>query len=128
MSFSSAGPNGARECATLLRTCSNTAFETQMPPGSASGSSCAAMFTPSLVEAAFAWARERQPAQPLTIGAWTDFDSPFSRRLMELSDVVSFHAYDGLAATEAKVKICPEHGRPVLCIECMARGHGRASS
>jgi hypothetical protein len=77
-----------------------------------------------LVEGAFAWAREMKPAQPLTIGAWADFNSPFSRRMMELSDVVSFHAYDGLAGTEAKVKICREYGRPILCTEWMARGHG----
>jgi hypothetical protein len=77
-----------------------------------------------LVEAAFAWAREMKPTQPLTVGAWTDFNSSFSRRKMELSDVVSFHAYDGLAGTEAKVKICREYGRPILCTEWMARGHG----
>ena len=47
-----------------------------------------------LMEAAFVWAREVGPSQPLTTGAWTDFDSPFSRRMMELSDVVSFHGYD----------------------------------
>jgi len=77
-----------------------------------------------LVEGAFAWAREMKAAQPLTIGAWADFNSPFSRRMMELSDVVSFHAYDGLAGTETKVKICREYGRPILCTEWMARGHG----
>ena len=31
-----------------------------------------------LMEAAFAWAREIEPLQPLTTGAWTDFNSPFS--------------------------------------------------
>lgn len=77
-----------------------------------------------LVEAVFAWARAMQPAQPLTVGAWADFNDAFSRRMMQWSDVVSFHAYDGLAGTEAKVKICREYGRPVLCTEWMARGHG----
>ena len=32
-----------------------------------------------LMEAAFAWARETKPNQPLTSGAWTDFNSPFSQ-------------------------------------------------
>ena len=49
-----------------------------------------------LAEAAFSWARAAKPQQPLTIGAWADLQSPMSRRLMELSDVVSFHGYDQL--------------------------------
>ena len=74
-----------------------------------------------LMEATFAWVREIQPLQPLTIGAWTDFDSAFSRRMLELSDVVSFHGYDPLPGIEAKLKVCREYGRPVLCTEWMAR-------
>ena len=77
-----------------------------------------------LMEAAFSWAREMNPAQPLTVGAWTDFESPFQRRMMELSDVVTFHGYDGLAGVEAKLKICRNYSRPVLCTEWMARGMG----
>ena len=77
-----------------------------------------------LVEAAFGWAREMKPVQPLTAGAWTDFNSPFQRRLMELSDVVSFHAYDKMDGVEAKLKVCREYGRPLFCTEWMARGVG----
>ncbi|MBA7696348.1 hypothetical protein ES703_104995 [subsurface metagenome] len=44
-----------------------------------------------LAEAAFAWARATNPSQPLTIGAWAGFQSRMSKRLMELSDIVSFH-------------------------------------
>ncbi len=58
------------------------------------------------------------------MGAWTEFSSPFSRRMMERSDVISFHAYDSMAGLEANLKICREHGRPVLCTEWMARGMG----
>ena len=49
-----------------------------------------------LAEAAFAWARATNPSQPLTIGAWTRFEGKMSKRLMELSDIVSFHGYDGV--------------------------------
>jgi hypothetical protein len=77
-----------------------------------------------LVEAAFAWVRARQPAQPLTVGAWADLHAPFSRRMMELSDVVSFHGYDGRAGIEAKLKICVDYGRPVLCTEWLRRQTG----
>jgi len=78
----------------------------------------------SLMEAAFAWAREIEPIQPLTTGAWTDFNSPFSRRMMELSDVVSFHGYDPVPDIEAKLKTCAAYGRPVLCTEWLVRRNG----
>ena len=70
-----------------------------------------------LMEAAFAWAREMKPIQPLTTVAWTDFSSPLSHRIMELSDIVSFHGYDPVPEIEAKLKICAAYGRPVLCTE-----------
>jgi len=79
-----------------------------------------------LMEAAFAWAREAKPSQPLTTGAWADFTSPFSRRMMELSDIVSFHGYDPPAEIEAKLKICAAHGRPVLCTEWLVRRGGNS--
>jgi len=77
-----------------------------------------------LAEAAFAWAREAKPSQPITTGAWADFRSRMSRRLMELSDVVSFHAYDPPAGVEAKIKLCAELGRPLLCTEWLRRQTG----
>jgi hypothetical protein len=77
-----------------------------------------------LMEAAFTWAREVGPCQPLTTGAWTDFDSPFSQRMMELSDVVSFHGYDPVPGMETKLKICAAYGRPVLCTEWLVRRGG----
>ena len=77
-----------------------------------------------LMEAAFAWAREMKPVQPLTLAAWTDFNIPFQRRMMELSDVVSFHCYDNLDGLRAKLAICREYGRPVFCSEWMARTVG----
>lgn len=77
-----------------------------------------------LVEAAFRWARNERPTQPLTTGAWTDFEGDLSRRAMELSDVVSFHGYDAVPGLEAKLDTCAAYGRPVLCTEWMARGMG----
>lgn len=77
-----------------------------------------------LMEAAFVWAREVHPRQPLTTGAWTDFNSPFSQRMMELSDVVSFHGYDPVPGIDAKLTICAAHERPVLCTEWLVRRGG----
>jgi hypothetical protein len=77
-----------------------------------------------LVEAVFAWARAVKPRQPLTIGAWADFNSPMSRRMMELSDVVSFHGYDTLPGVQKKIEICRTFDRPVLCTEWLHRQSG----
>jgi hypothetical protein len=77
-----------------------------------------------LMEAAFGWAREMKPIQPLTAGAWTDFSSPLSQRMMELSDVVSFHGYDAVLEIEAKLKTCAAHARPVFCTEWLVRRNG----
>jgi len=77
-----------------------------------------------LVEAAFAWARAARPEQPLTIGAWADLNSPMSHRIMELSDVVSFHGYDKLPGVRNKIEICRRYGRPILCTEWLHRQSG----
>jgi hypothetical protein len=44
----------------------------------------------------FAWAREMNPSQPLTIGAGIDSSTEFDKLVLRHSDIVSFHAYDGL--------------------------------
>jgi hypothetical protein len=80
--------------------------------------------THSLMEQAFLWAREMKPSQPLTIGAWTRFDSPASKEMMQLSDVVSFHGYDGKDGFEKKIQRCSEYGRPVICTEWLMRQTG----
>jgi len=77
-----------------------------------------------LAEAAFGWARATNPSQPLTIGAWAGFQSRMSKRLMELSDIVSFHGYDRVGGIKSKLKICQEYGRPVICTEWLRRGVG----
>ncbi len=77
-----------------------------------------------LAEAAFGWARATNPCQPLTTGAWANFQSRMSKRLMELSDIVSFHGYDGVEGIKGKLRICQEYGRPVICTEWLRRGVG----
>jgi hypothetical protein len=78
----------------------------------------------SLVEAVFAWARAAEPQQPLTIGAWADPNGRMSRRMMELSDVGSFHCYDKLPGLKNMIAICREYGRPILCTEWLHRQSG----
>ncbi len=77
-----------------------------------------------LAEAAFAWAREVHPMQPLTIAVWTSFDSPMSKRIMALSDIISFHGYDQPEGMIRKIKTCRSYGRPVICTEWLRRQVG----
>ena len=77
-----------------------------------------------LAEAAFAWARATNPSQPLTIGVWADFQSSMSMHLIELSDVVSFHAYDDVDAVKSKIEICQAFGKPLICTEWLRRQVG----
>ncbi|GAB4457098.1 MAG: cellulase family glycosylhydrolase [Armatimonadaceae bacterium] len=77
-----------------------------------------------LVEAAFRWAQAEAPHQPLTVGAWREFDSDSSRRLYELSDLVSFHAYGSPDAVQALCQRLRAYNRPLLCTEWLHRPNG----
>lgn len=77
-----------------------------------------------LVEATFKWARSVKPKQPLTVGAWTDFNGIMSQRLMELSDIISFHGYNDITVLKVQIKSCQKYPRPILCTECLRRQVG----
>jgi hypothetical protein len=75
-----------------------------------------------LVEAAFRWARRTRPSQPVTATLFGPAE--MQRRILDLSDVVSFHQYGQLPALKATVAKLQEQGRPLLCTEWMARKNG----
>ena len=78
-----------------------------------------------LVEAAFQWSREAGARQPLTTSIWRlhdDYD--MSERILELSDVASFHHY-GDQGVEAIIQRCQKYGRPVVCTEWLRRVVGQ---
>lgn len=82
-----------------------------------------------LVRKAFAWAREVEPAQPLTVGVWYgewgDAElSEIQRVSLERSDVISFHCYGDLADLTRRVSALRRYERPLLCTEFMARTLG----
>lgn len=92
-----------------------------------------AMLTHSeaLIEACFDWARDVQPVQPLTVGAWVtppadSLDDPYQNRIdqlaLALSDIVSFHAYASRKHVARYVDYLARSGRPLFCTEWMARG------
>ncbi|MDE2750413.1 MAG: 1,4-beta-xylanase [Chloroflexota bacterium] len=78
-----------------------------------------------LVEAAFAWAREAGARQPLTTSIFRLHDEyEMEERILELSDVTSFHHY-GETGVEAVIQRCQKYGRPVLCTEWLRRVVGQ---
>jgi hypothetical protein len=84
----------------------------------------------ALLRKAFAWAREVDPAQPLTAGVWRgrwgdpDALSEIDRCCLDHSDVVSFHHYGELEALQHRVEALRRYERPILCTEWLARALG----
>jgi hypothetical protein len=84
-----------------------------------------------LVRKVFAWARAANPSQPLTVGPWRgpawnkpDEMNLVHRAAIELSDVISYHNYDGPEIMKARIAELRPLGRPLICTEFMARGNG----
>jgi hypothetical protein len=75
-----------------------------------------------LVEAAFKWARQAKPSQPVTTTIYGN--APMQQRIIELSDVLCFHDYGALPGVNTQMARLLAHGRPVLCTEWMARTQG----
>jgi hypothetical protein len=85
----------------------------------------------ALMRAAFGWVREVGPMQPLTVGAWRLGASgapAYAHRTdlaaLELSDVISFHAYCTLDRLRLAAEKLRSIRRPMFCTEWMARGIG----
>ena len=77
-----------------------------------------------LVEAAFRWARQAGPSQPLTVSVWNGSLDELNRVQLDQSDVVSFHAYTDYAGMVRQIDRYQQHLRPVICTEWMARPRG----
>jgi hypothetical protein len=77
-----------------------------------------------LVEASFDWVREVSPSQPLTVGLWANFEDAMHQRFVELSDVLSFHAYDPPEGVRKKIEWLSRFKRPILCTEFLRRQVG----
>ena len=92
------------------------------------------MYSLALLRKVMKWARAVNPKQPLTSGLWRgdikywgtpDSLPPVDKYMVEHSDVISFHAYDGdMEAVNKKIEELKKYGRPILCTEYLARGFG----
>ena len=88
----------------------------------------------ALLRKVMQWVREVNPQQPLTTGIWRgnidhwgtlDSLPEVDQFMIENSDVVSFHAYDGnMDDVKKKIELLKNYKRPLLCTEYLARGGG----
>ncbi len=84
----------------------------------------------ALVKAAFGWAREAHPSQPITSAPWYgDWSSPekmndMNRFLFTNSDIITFHNYDKPEDFKQRVAWIKQFNRPMICTEYMARPAG----
>jgi hypothetical protein len=57
------------------------------------------------------------------IGEWCDEKlKPLDRYMLNESDIITFHNYEGPEEMERRIKILQRFERPILCTEYMARG------
>lgn len=95
----------------------------------------------ALLADVFGWARAVRPSQPLTAGVWAGPDPTrapneseleprdaeflrLNRFMLEQSDVLTFHNYDGPDELRARIAELERYGRPLVCTEYLARGRG----
>ncbi len=86
-----------------------------------------------LMTSSFAWARAEAPIYPLSVAAWEtptpgssdpSYQSEADKAALELSDVVTFHAYWDRDHVAQFISQLEKHHRPLLCTEWMARPVG----
>ncbi|GAB3295813.1 glycoside hydrolase 5 family protein [Hymenobacter tenuis] len=74
-----------------------------------------------LVRNVFAWAREVNPEQPLSVGLWA-WDFPELNAYQALhSDIITYHSYDEAPSHQRIIELLKSHCRPMICTEYMAR-------
>jgi len=76
-----------------------------------------------LLKKTFEWARGCSPDQPLTSGIWFA-DRALNSFLLEASDIITFHNYNGVRDLEAQIARLKKSDRPLICTEYMARTRG----
>jgi hypothetical protein len=72
------------------------------------------------------WAREVNPSQPITAGVWGGWLegeslTEISQFMLNHSDVISFHCYEGVDQLKEQIRYLEALNRPILCTEYLAR-------
>lgn len=77
-----------------------------------------------LLQNVFAWAREVDPEQPLSVGVWNRDLVDLNRFQLENSDIITYHNYNDEVHHQGAIDSLKLLGRPMLCTEYMARTNG----
>ena len=84
-------------------------------------------FATQLLRKTFAWVREVNPSQPVTVGVWlgdyVNHPTELQKLCLDESDVISFHNYDAPPEMRKRIEGLEKLGRPLFCTEYMARGN-----
>ena len=77
-----------------------------------------------LVKDVFAWAKESNPSQPVSIGYWSDQLGNLNKVALENSDVITYHHYGTPEQHQKLIDTLKLIGKPMICTEYMARTRG----
>jgi hypothetical protein len=77
-----------------------------------------------LLEKMFEWAREVGPSQPLTVAVYDGCNGDIEDFILESSDILTFHNYEGEEQLVGRIRDLKKANRPVICTEWMARTRG----
>ncbi len=74
-----------------------------------------------LLKKVFSWAREANPAQPITSGVWDWNLTELNNYQLMHSDIVTYHDYNSEPDHLKVIKFLKVFNRPLICTEYMAR-------
>ncbi len=77
-----------------------------------------------LLRKVFAWARDVDPAQPVTTGLWNTSHEDLNDWLKQASDIITFHNYMPPDHLRKQIRDLKALGRPVINTEWLNRGAG----
>ncbi len=77
-----------------------------------------------LLKNVFAWAREVNPDQPLSVGVWDWKFEELNQFQVANSDILTYHDYESAEWHKRVIQLLKMHGRPMICTEYMARTRG----
>ena len=76
-----------------------------------------------LLKEVFAWARNVNPKQPLTVGVWNKGLTDLNKFQIENSDIITYHNYSDEVDHQSAIDSLKKLNRPMICTEYMARKH-----
>lgn len=79
-----------------------------------------------LLKAVFAWGKEVNPSQPISVGLWSwgEKYKELNKFQEENSDVITYHHYGYVDKHKELIDKLRQYGRPLICTEYMARRNG----